>query len=122
MSYIYYNPNPLGKSSLDCTVRAISAVTNQSWDDAFTELCLAAFVVKNMPSTNDALDLCLRSWGFERHFCEGCRSIAQFAYNHPDGTYILMTGTHVVAVIDGDYYDALDTGNEVPVYYWRKEH
>ena len=121
MSYVYYNPNPLGKSSVDCTVRAISAVTNQTWDDAFTELCLAAFIVKNMPSTNDALDLYLRSRGFEKHFCEGCKSIAAFAYNHPYGTYILMTGTHVVAVIDGDYYDALDTGSEVPLYFYRKE-
>ena len=120
MAYIYYNPNPKGKSSLDCTVRAIAAVTNQSWKDAFIELCTAGLLECNMPSTNDSFDRCLSAHGFTKHFCEGCRSIAEFADNHPRGTYVLMTGTHVAAVIDGDYYDALNTGNEVPVYFYER--
>jgi hypothetical protein len=31
------------------------------------------------------------------------------------------TGTHVVAVIDGDYYDAWDSGNEVIDRYFTRE-
>lgn len=27
----------------------------------------------------------------------------------------------MVSVVDGDYYDAWDSGKEVPVYYWHKE-
>ena len=27
----------------------------------------------------------------------------------------------VVALIDGDWWDAWDSGDEVPVYYWQKE-
>jgi len=34
---------------------------------------------------------------------------------------ILATGTHVIAVGDGNYYDTWDSGQEVPIYYWRKE-
>ena len=28
---------------------------------------------------------------------------------------------NVIAVIDGDYYDSWDSGNEVPIYYWKQE-
>lgn len=121
MAYVYYNPNPKGKSSLDCTVRAISAVTNQSWDDSYIELCSAGLMVKNMPSTNDALDYCLAKRGFTKHFCEGCKTIEEFSNNNPDGIYVLMTGTHVVAVKFGNFYDALNTGMETPLYYYVKE-
>lgn len=42
-------------------------------------------------------------------------------YNaNPDGKNVVATGSHVVAVIDGNYIDNTDTGNEVLIYYWRK--
>ena len=53
--------------------------------------------------------------------CPDCYTIADFCNDHPYGTYILATGTHVVAVIDGDYYDTWDSGNEIPIFYWQKE-
>ena len=31
----YYNANPLGRHVNDCTVRAISLATQQSWDDTY---------------------------------------------------------------------------------------
>jgi hypothetical protein len=34
---------------------------------------------------------------------------------------MLATGTHVVAVIDGNYYDTWDSGDEVPIALWKKE-
>ena len=47
--------------------------------------------------------------------------MADFAAEHPSGTYILALSGHVVCVMDGDYYDTWDSGGEVPLYYWRKE-
>ena len=38
----------------------------------------------------------------------------------PDGTYILAMATHVVAVVDGDWLDTWDSGDETPLYYWQK--
>ena len=29
--------------------------------------------------------------------------------------------SNAVGVIDGDYYDTWDSGNEIPIFYWRKE-
>jgi hypothetical protein len=39
---------------------------------------------------------------------------------HPRGTFILGTGVHVIAVIDGDYYDMYDSGSQVIYYYWSR--
>lgn len=36
------------------------------------------------------------------------------------GRYLLALDQHVVAVVDGDYYDTWDSGNEIPIYYWMK--
>jgi len=35
MSFIYYNPNPERKLVGDCVIRAISKVTNQTWEDTY---------------------------------------------------------------------------------------
>jgi hypothetical protein len=31
-----------------------------------------------------------------------------------------LSGNHVVTVINGNYYDAWDSGGEVPIAYWTK--
>ena len=64
-------------------------------------------------------------YGFKRFIipdtCPDCYTIKSFCSDHPKGEFIAATGSHVVAVVDGDYYDTGDSGNEVPVYYWKKE-
>jgi len=44
-----------------------------------------------------------------------------FCEDHPYGTYIVGTGTHAIACIDGNYYDTWDSGDESPLFYWKKE-
>ena len=80
----------------------------------------------DMPSSNAVWDAQLIHEGFKRSVipdtCPDCYTVRQFANDHQEGTYVLGTGTHAVAVIDGDYYDAWDSGNKVPIYfYYRKE-
>lgn len=79
----------------------------------------------DMPSSNAVWGSYLRGQGYHResipNSCPDCYTITQFCNDHRYGSYILATGTHVVAVVNGDYYDAWDSGNEVPVYYWTKE-
>ena len=41
--YSYANPNPLGLTTSDCVVRALSILLNQSWDKTYTDLCLTGF-------------------------------------------------------------------------------
>lgn len=45
---------------------------------------------------------------------------ADFAYDHPDGVYVLAFGGHVATVRDGALLDSWNSENEMPIYYyWR---
>lgn len=124
--YVYYQPNPFNKGGIgDCTVRSISKALNMSWDSAYIDLASQGFFLKNMPSSNAVINSYLRSKGFRRYavsnLSSACYSIRDFANEHKKGTFIVGTGTHVAAVINGNYYDSWDSGSECIEYYWKKE-
>jgi len=126
MSYAFYNPNPARKSVGDCTVRAISKALNQSWEDTYAGLALEGFRRGDLPNADSVWGPYLKAHGFSRRMlpdtCPDCYSVADFAAEHPRGTYILsMPGRHVVCVQDGDWCDSWDSGGECPVYFWTKE-
>lgn len=123
--YSYYNPNPKSRSVGDCVVRGISKATGKEWDEVFLALAIEGYIEKDMPSSNAVWGRYLRRLGYTRAVIpdrgtESC-TVAEFAGEHPRGTYILALSGHVVAVKDGCYYDAWDSGNEVPVYFWYRE-
>ena len=125
MGYVYFNNNPLEKATGDCVVRAISIVTGMSWDEAYEAVCEEGFRLAEMPSTNTAWGALLRRIGFEKlvvpDTCPTCYTVRDFCEEYPNGVYMLATGTHVVAVINGNWIDAWDSGNEYPIYYWRRK-
>lgn len=110
----------------DCVVRAIAIATNRSWDDIYVHICLQGYIMKNMPSVNNVWGTYLHSIGFVDHRlpdrCPDCYTIRDFCRDFSKGTFILATGSHVVAVIDGDYYDAWDSGDEIATSIWRREY
>lgn len=126
MSYIHSNPNPTNKQCGDCVVRAFAIATDSDWDTAYLKLVLRGYVMRDMPSSNSVWDAQLLNEGFVREIipntCPYCYTIKDFCKDHPYGTYVLGTGSHAVAIIDGDYYDAWDSGDEIPTYFYRKEH
>lgn len=125
MSWRYFNPNPSSKLVGDCVVRAISLITQQDWQKTYLGIAMKGYEMDDMPSSNAVWSAYLRSQGFNRYIipneCPDCYTIRDFCEDHPYGQYILATGTHVVAVIDGEYYDTWDSGNEIPIYYFVKE-
>lgn len=124
MAFRQYNPNPDGKRVGDCTIRAISAATQQDWESVYTALILEGFILHDLPSANYVWGRYLRRCGWNRsaipNNCPDCYTVAQFAKDHPDGTYILAMATHVVCLQNGDWLDTWDSGDEVPLYYWQK--
>ena len=123
--YIESNKNPLNKRVGDCVIRAISTTENTDWDDTFLDLMLKSFEMKDIPSSNYVWSAFLKDLGYSRyvipHTCPNCYTIRDFANENPVGTFILATGTHVVAVVDGNYIDTWDSGDEIPIYYFEKE-
>ena len=125
MAYIYKNPNPLKKRVGDCVVRGISILTDKSWVYSYICIVVQGLKMYDMPSSNDVWGTYLHENGFKRYVipdtCPDCYTVNQFCLDNPDLTGILATGTHVIAVCDGNYFDTWDSGDEIPIYYWRKE-
>lgn len=119
-----YNANPVNNTVGDCTVRAISKVLDQDWEKTYIDLCLQGYIMCDMPSANRVWGAYLKSKGYKRQLIDDDRenyNVEMFCSEHPNGRYILAISGHVVAAINGYYYDTWNSGGEVPVYCWYKE-
>lgn len=125
MGWIYYNPNPYGKMVDDCTVRALSITEDVDWFGAYFMLSVEGALIGDMPDANSVMRVLLGKKGYTRHVvpnvCPDCYTVADFARDNYKGTFIVCTGSHVVAVRDGVYYDTSDSGYEVVLYFYKKE-
>lgn len=124
--YVFYCNNPAGNIRAgDCVIRAICKLTGDTWEKVYTELSVEGYELRDWGNSNHVWDTYLRKQGFKRYICPNdcpfCYSINDFANEHPKGSYIVATGSHAVAVVDGDYYDSWDSGSEIPIYYYAKE-
>ena len=119
------NPNPQGGNVGDCTVRAISLATGQDWEDIYLDLCIHGFTMADMPSSNSVWGsyLVQNGWKYNRlqDTCPFCYTVNDFAEDHKEGTFIVGTGTHVVCIKDGQYWDSWDSGDKVPLFYFERE-
>jgi hypothetical protein len=122
--YRYYNPNPVGSNKVgDCAVRAVAKALGITWEDAFAKLAAAAYRMGDMPNSNAVISAVLRANGFYRENlpdCPNCMTIRDFAFHNPVGTYVVGTGSHVVTIINGDYYDSWDSSDENVMYFWTR--
>jgi hypothetical protein len=96
-----------------------------TWHDVYIALSLQGLQMGDWGSNNAVWDSYLRDIGFKRHAipdtCPDCYTVEKFAYDHPQGSYILATGTHAVAVVNGDWFDTWDSAYEIPIYYYKEE-
>lgn len=123
--YIPYNPNPANRRTDDCVIRAVAKVLDIPWERAYIMLSVKGLEMYAWGNSNDVWGSLLRENGFVREIipntCPDCYTIEDFCRDNPTGTYVLGTGTHAVAVVDGNYYDTWQSGEQTPIYVYRKE-
>lgn len=122
--YIKFNNNPLDKLVGDCVIRAIAKATDDSWDVVHDQLCDLSYTMADMPSSNAVWGTYLENIGFQRgnpsDRCSMCYTVREFANHNREGIYVVGTGSHVVCIIDGNYYDTWDSGDEIPIVYFKR--
>lgn len=123
--WVEHNENPIARRTIDCVVRAIATAMQKDWDSIFVGLTEKSFDLKDMPTANHVWGAYLRANGWKREVipneCPDCYTVNDFCREHPQDIYILALDGHVVCVMEGDFYDTWDSGEEIPLYYWRKE-
>ena len=76
-------------------------------------------------NSDQVVSAVLRKHGFVRgsvdEACPDCYSIAEFAKDNPDGTYVVKSDNHVTTVIDGNVFDAWNSLQRTPLWYWKKK-
>ena len=123
--WVEFNNNPVGRKVGDCAVRAVSKALDMGWEAAYIALVINGIQMADLPNSDVVSGATLRQHGFKRktieNTCPVCYTVEDFCNDNPKGIYVLYCGGHVVTVIDGSYYDAWDSGKEVPQFVWYKE-
>lgn len=121
----YFNNNPMGRNVGDCAVRAVSAALGVDWEQAYSMLVSNGYLMGDLPQANSVIAATLRKNGFYKatipDTCPDCYTAEMFCEDHPKGVYVLGFGTHVAAVIDGEVWDAWDSTQEIPIYYFYRK-
>ena len=103
---------------------AVSKALGVSWDEAHDLLADMSKSMGTIMNDNDVISAVLRMNGFHKEgfpwTCRDCYTVREFARDNPYGTYVVGTGSHVVTIIDGNYYDSWRSGDESVIYFWTK--
>lgn len=123
--YKFYQPNPMEKRTDDCVIRALTKALDVDWETASVYAIVQQIRDSDLYVKNYVWGNLLLRNGFTKHHipdtCPDCFTVEDFAKEHPQGLYILGTGEHAVAVVDGDWYDTFDSGAMIPIVYYEKE-
>ena len=118
--YKYYQPNDMDIRDQvgDCQIRALSKVLNLDWLDTFDliyPICRKFQVMDIFSCDLDKTKKALSMLGFSYTGISNKKgskrpTVEEFAKSHKEGKYVLTVAHHVVACVDGAYYDTWDCG------------
>ena len=118
--YVYYQPNSkdLKDTYGDCQIRAFCKALDMTWVEVFDlvyPVCRELQLMDIFDAPSDVVRKAMMQLGFEYHGVSNKKgskrpTVDQFAAEHKSGRYIVTVARHVVAVVDGRYYDTWDSG------------
>lgn len=125
--FVYFQPNKkdLKDKVGDCQIRAFCKALNLTWLEAFDltmpicrELQTYTIFDCDLSKTKAAMTaLGFAYTGVSNKAGSKRPTVDEFAKAHPKGTFIVSVAHHVVAVVDGKYYDTWDSGYK-SMYGW----
>ena len=117
--YRYYNANPHGRHIDDCSLRAISLLTDRDWHEVYDELSYLAnkdsLMMDSVIFIEDYLD---DRYSRECHYS---KTVGEFAREYPYGKYAITMDGHITALINGKIIDTFNPSNRVMRCAWRIE-
>ncbi|MBR4533900.1 MAG: hypothetical protein IKO85_05085 [Bacteroidaceae bacterium] len=126
--FTYYQPNDkdIKDTFGDCVIRALTKAENLSWVDVFDELTPIARELQCMPNGKPCYEEFLKRRGYEYVGVSNKRgtkrpTVSSFTLAHRQGVFIARVAHHIVAVVDGRFYDTWDSGQKSLYGYWVKK-
>jgi len=130
-NFVYYQPNEkdLKDKVGDCQIRALCKALGLSWVQAFDltiPICRELQTYTIFDCDPEKTRSAMEKLGFIYTGISNAKgtkrpTIQQFAASHPTGTYIVKVSRHVVAVVDGKFYDTWDSGSKSMYGYYTLE-
>lgn len=114
--YKFHNNNALGLFENDCTVRAISTATGNSWDDTYKHLSNLARLNGTMMDDKDFIREYLDS-RYQRLENIPYR-VGEVAGAYPDNILLITMPSHITTSVYGVVYDSFDCRNQIAEFCW----
>ena len=118
--FVYYQPNDkdIKDKVGDCQIRALSKVLDRTWLETFdliTPICRERQTMDIFSCDLNKTKESMQTLGFQYTGISNKKgskrpTVDSFAKTHKDGRYIASLANHVVAIVDGKYYDTWDCG------------
>lgn len=115
--YVRHTANPQRETN-DCAIRSIANATGRPWQNVMRELCDIAIEMYDMPNSTRVIDEYFYNRKIFANQPSQPTNVLQFASEHPSGRFVVCLTDHAISIIDGDYYDLVDSGKgEIVDYY-----
>lgn len=117
--FIYLNVSPDGERKNDCVTRAISLASGIEYPHIRRKLFHTAKLLGCMKLCWSCYSFLLTQvLGYRQVNCDGM-SLAQFADNNPNGTYLVRIDQHLTTIVNGNLIDTFDCRNEMCHIAWK---
>ena len=115
--YKFHNNNALGLFENDCTVRAISTATGNSWDDTYKHLSNTERLQGTMMDDKDFI----RDY-LDEHYDRIYnipRTVGEVSGAYPNNILLITMNGHITCSMYGIIYDSFDCRERIAEYCWK---